>query len=78
MTKTYTYSFQVEPEIEQMLGGYLKQFEDLGYQKAQAEIDRLKAENARFREALEQFSKAEAFIGNGWAEIAREALKGGE
>jgi hypothetical protein len=75
MIKTYTYSFQVEPEIEQMLGGYLKQFEDLGFQKAQAEIDRLKAENARFREALEYIDSQY----NGQAgDIAREALKGGE
>lgn len=52
-TKTYTYSFQVEPEIEMHLGSYLKQYEEIGFNKAMERIKELEFEVQKYQEIIE-------------------------
>ena len=51
-TKTYTYSFQVDPEIEMHLGSYLKQYEEIGFNKSLERIQELESKLAIAVEAL--------------------------
>lgn len=54
-TKTYTYSYQVDPEIEMHLGSYLKQYEEIGFNKACDFLAQISEENFPTGQVLAQF-----------------------
>jgi len=63
-------------QSQQRLSEYSKNIADEAYPTLIAEIDKLKEENARLREALGYYADDESGTDN--CEVARRALKGGE